>query len=62
MSGLATIFNFYGNYSKFPYSKSPTEADRRALESDWEAVGHDIQGAINHFSDQSNDNVNSAKR
>lgn len=61
LSGWASMFNIYGNYCRFNYSKSPAEADMRALQSDWEAVGLDIQKAIDLLREKSNVNVEPAR-
>ncbi len=49
ISGFSTVFNIYGNFYSYNYSKSPIEADIRALKSDWSATGGDIKNAISKF-------------
>jgi hypothetical protein len=44
--GLANLFNIAGNYCKYNYSKSPEEADLRALAADWEITAEDLQKAL----------------
>jgi len=44
--GIGSIFNIYGNYWMFNYSKSGGEADAKALENDWGVIGQDIKEAI----------------
>jgi hypothetical protein len=61
LSGWAHVFNIYGNYCKFNYSKSQEQADIRALQSDWEAVGMDMQKAIDLLSEKSNVNAEPAR-
>ena len=53
MSGLAKVFDIYGDCNKVTYSKSPGEADRRALQLDWEVIGLDIQKGIDDFNQKS---------
>ncbi len=43
--GMGSVLNVAGNYFKFNYSESDVEADVKALESDWGAVGKDIESA-----------------
>ncbi len=49
ISGLASIFNIAGNYSRFNYSKTPEEADMRAIAADWEVTAEDLKKAIKYF-------------
>lgn len=44
--GMGSAFNVFGNYYKFNTSKTPLEADFKAIESDWGVVGQDIEKAI----------------
>lgn len=43
--GMGSAINLAGNYFDFSSSSSESEADNRALESDWGMVGQDIQSA-----------------
>lgn len=45
IDGIGSIFNLAGNYFEFNYSKSSEEADRKAIESDWNMIGNDIEKA-----------------
>ena len=45
-TGFSSILNVFGNQNKFNTSKSGQEADCKALKSDWEMIGKDIQNAI----------------
>ncbi len=47
--GIASVLNLPGNYYEFNTSKSPEEADKKALISDWENVGEDIRQARKRF-------------
>jgi hypothetical protein len=46
-SGLSSVFSVFGNPNKFNTSKSGSEADYKALKSDWEMIGKDIQNTMN---------------
>lgn len=59
ISGLGTIFNIAGKFYRYNYSKSPEEADRKALISDWFAVGDDMRKAIEIQRKKKNFNVSS---
>lgn len=43
LRGMGSVFNIAGNYYQFDYSDSGAEADFKAISSDWETVGHDMQ-------------------
>ena len=47
--GLGGVLNLSGNYFDYNYSKSDREADNKALFSDWQNVGDDIENATNKF-------------
>lgn len=40
--GLATIVDFFGVLPNIRYSKTPEEADKRAMMNDWAAVMNDL--------------------
>lgn len=46
--GMGRVFDFYGDLDKDAYNKSETalEADRKALKSDWQAIGEDIYESL----------------
>lgn len=46
LDGIASI-GIVGNYYTFNYSRTPEEADERAIRSDWDAVGNDLSEAFN---------------
>lgn len=48
LRGIASITNIGGTVL-FNESKTPEEADARAISSDWEAVGNDMFGALNEY-------------
>ena len=43
--GMGTVLNLAGSYFEYNYSKSDSEADLKALSSDWDNVGEDIRNA-----------------
>jgi len=45
-TGMASAFSLGGNFYGFNYSKTPAEADNKALLSDWIIVGQDIDDAM----------------
>ncbi len=46
MSGAARVLDLGGTFDVYNISPSEEEADVRALQSDWRAVGCDMQQAI----------------
>ena len=46
-TGFSSVLSIFGNQNKFNTSKSGQEADYKALKSDWEMIGQDIQYAMN---------------
>jgi hypothetical protein len=44
--GAGSAFSLAGNYFEFNRSRTPAEADARALRSDWQIVGQDITRAM----------------
>ncbi len=47
--GVAGLVDLGGEFDEYNVSSSETEADTRATLSDWVAVGHDLQDAINKY-------------
>ncbi len=47
--GFGSILNLQGAYFDYNFSKSDIEADNKALFSDWQNVGDDIEKATNKF-------------
>lgn len=47
--GAATVFDLRGEYTRYAYSPTGAEADRRALEQDWFAVADDLRAAARRF-------------
>lgn len=43
--GLGSIFNLSGSYFEYKYSKNGSEADYKAILSDWQNVGEDFKSA-----------------
>lgn len=50
LEGLARIFDFGNTLTEYNRSRTPQEADARALASDWLMVGEDIANAESYFS------------
>ena len=44
--GMARMLDLGGTMVVYNDSPTPEEADNRALDSDWRAVGHDKEGAM----------------
>ena len=44
--GLAAVLDVGGNLIEYNNSRTPAEADRRAIRSDWETIGNDIRTAM----------------
>ncbi len=49
VSGAARLLDWYGLYDRYNTSGSGSEADYKALLSDWCIVGQDIQDAMDVF-------------
>ncbi len=45
-TGLGSIFNIFGNYYDFNYSKSEIDADAKAIANDWNMVGQDMKDVL----------------
>lgn len=48
LTGVSSILNLSGSV-KFSYSKTPEEADRKAIKSDWDMVGQDFRAVIDNL-------------
>lgn len=46
LEGMARVLDLSGSLTVYNFSETPEEADIRALRSDWEAIGKDLQRAI----------------
>ena len=49
LTGVGTVLNLGGNYYEYNYSESSSDADKKAIENDFEMVGFDIRDAMNNF-------------
>lgn len=47
--GLGSVFNIRGQYFDYNTSDSESEADSKALRSDWDMIGEDINDAKRTF-------------
>lgn len=52
LSGLSRTLDLYGLYDAYNISESGTEADIRAIASDWMIVGQDLWDAIDRTEHQ----------
>lgn len=52
VSGMARVLDMFGVLNMYNFSSTPTQADYRAIKSDWLAVGVDIHDAIVTFEAQ----------
>lgn len=50
--GAGSVFNLAGNYFPFEYSASGEQADTKALASDWNMVGLDLEQALLSYETQ----------
>ncbi len=49
LEGVARVLDLGGTLNVYNESETPGDADARALASDWQAVGDDIQSAIGKY-------------
>ena len=49
LSGVARILDLFGVFDSYNLSRTPEEADARAMYSDWRIVGQDIFDASDTF-------------
>lgn len=54
-TGMGSVLNIAGDYFEYATSKSGNDADVKALKSDWQNVGIDINNSID-------ENIDSDKR
>lgn len=48
-SGVARLFDFFGQFDFYNVSRTPEEADCRAIYSDWRVTGQDLRHAMVTF-------------
>jgi len=53
--GWGSVLNLLGSYFEYDYSKTPNEADLKALESDWQNIGEDIRKSFEKIEEVSKD-------
>ena len=46
IEGIGRIFDLSGSFNTYNQSRTPEEADARAVLEDWIAVGHDVHVAL----------------
>jgi hypothetical protein len=49
ISGAGRLFDWYGQFDEYNISRTPTEADAKAMASNWSIVGEDIRNAMAEF-------------
>ena len=49
LAGVARLFDFWGLFNSHDTTTSGGMADAKALNSDWRAIGSDIDWAINSY-------------
>lgn len=49
LTGMGRIFDFSNSYNNYNISETSTEADFKAIASDWNAVGEDLKLVINIY-------------
>lgn len=52
--GAGSVLNIFGNYFSFKSYNSDSEADYKAIESDWKVIGFDIENSTNDFAQKNN--------
>ena len=50
-TGMGSVLNISGNYFEYATSKNEKEADTKALMSDWQNIGIDINNSIEENTD-----------
>jgi hypothetical protein len=55
LRGVASVLDSGGTLTEFNQSLTPEQADAAAMRMDWEAVGHDLRGAMAQFERESLD-------
>lgn len=61
IKGMGSVLNISGKYFEFNYSKSATEADAKAIASDWGMVGQDLQYVLDAELAKTKSEINSRK-
>lgn len=46
LAGMGRIFDLWGGFDLYSVSRTPQEADLRALYSDWRVIGQDFRDVI----------------
>lgn len=53
-SGVARVFDLWGQFDEYNRSDSPSEADAKAIAADWFVIGQDIYDAIEQHESECN--------
>ena len=49
LSGACRTLDLFGQYDHYNFSTTPSEADHRAIATDWIVTGQDIRDAMDCF-------------
>lgn len=49
IEGLARMLDLSGSLNTYNNSRTPEEADARAVRNDWKAIGHDMRQALDEL-------------
>ncbi|MCG8323177.1 MAG: hypothetical protein MI921_27005 [Cytophagales bacterium] len=49
IKGAGSAFNLAGDYYSFKISRDPFMSDKKAIMSDWRAVGHDLKKSLDEL-------------
>ena len=53
VGGMASVLDLGTTLVVYNQSKTPKEADYRAIKCDWEVTGNDLRGSIDQFKQES---------
>lgn len=51
-TGMGSVMNIAGNYFEFSNCDDEVTEDYEAIQSDWDAIGHDIKNAMENHKKQ----------
>ena len=49
LSGVSRTLDLFGQYDQYNISRTPSEADQRAIAADWIVTGQDLVDAMDRF-------------
>ena len=53
VSGVARALDIGGTFDSYNYSKTPEDADHKAISLDWKLIGQDLWSAIDRYRSES---------